>query len=287
MVYLLLSILSSASIYLLFKIFGLKNVNLLPAIVINYAIASSFGFLHFATASEKAHIQPDWWPIALIISLLFISLFYLMAATTQKLGVSVASNASKMSMIIPIIILAILHQSERLSFIQIIGIGIALIGIYLTSLKPKNNHSERNIIWPLLLFIGTGILDYVLAYANQNLLNTSADDKLFTAMLFFMAFGWGTIVLAIIWIRKGIKLNKATIIGGITLGLFNYGSIFFLLRTYASGFAKKTVILPVNNMGVMVVSILFSILLFHERLTLKNRIGIVISLLAISIIFFA
>jgi len=287
MIYLLLSILSSASIYLLFKIFGLQKVNLLPAIVINYTIASSVGFLHFSAAGEAAHIQPEWWPVALILSLLFISLFYLMAATTQKLGVSVASNASKMSMIIPIIILALLHQSERLSVIQIIGIGIALVGIYLTSLKPKNKHSERNILWPLLLFIGTGLLDFVLVYANQNLLKTSADDKLFSALLFSLAGSWGLILLVIMIIRKGIRLNKATIIGGITLGLLNYGSIFFLLRTYASGFAQKTVILPVNNMGIMVVSILFSILLFQERLSIKNRIGIVISLLAITIIFFA
>jgi len=287
MIYLLLSILSSASIYILFKIFGLRNVNLMPAIVINYVVASSFGFIHFATAGEQAHIQPEWWPVALIISLLFISLFYLMAATTQKLGVSVASNVSKMSMIIPIIILAVMHQSERLSTIQVVGVGIALIGIYLTSLKPKNKHSGRNILWPLLLFIGTGLLDYFLAYANQNLLSTASDDNLFTALLFSLACSWGLIALLIIGLRKGIKLNKATMIGGVSLGLLNYGSIYFLLRTYASGFAQKTVILPVNNMGVMIVSILFSILLFRERLSIKNRIGIIISLLAITIIFFA
>jgi uncharacterized membrane protein len=137
------------------------------------------------------------------------------------------------------------------------------------------------------LFIGTGLLDFFLVYANQNLLKTAADDNLFTALLFTMAGSWGIIAVIIMGVRKGIKINKATVLGGVTLGLLNYGSIFFLLRTYASGFAKKTVILPVNNMGVMVVSILFSILLFHERLSVKNRIGIVISLLAITIIFFA
>ena len=287
MIYLLLSIFSSASIYLMFKVFGLRNVNLLPAIVINYSIASSIGFLQYASVGEKAYIQPNWWPVALVISLLFISLFYLMATTTQKLGVSVASNASKMSMIIPIVILVVMHQSERLSAIQIIGIGIALIGIYLTSLKPKNKHSERNVLWPLLLFVGTGLLDFFLVYANQNLLKTSADDNLFAALLFGMAFSWGVITLVIMRMRKSIKLNRATVLGGISLGLLNYGSIFFLLRTYASGFAQKNIILPVNNMGIMVVSILFSILLFQERLSLKNRIGIVISLLAITIIFFA
>jgi uncharacterized membrane protein len=137
------------------------------------------------------------------------------------------------------------------------------------------------------LFIGTGLLDFFLVYANQNLLKTAADDNLFTALLFTMAGSWGIIAVIIMGVRKGIKLNKATVLGGVTLGLLNYGSIFFLLRTYASDFAQKTVILPVNNMGVMVVSILFSILLFHERLSVKNRMGIVISLLAITIIFFA
>ena len=287
MIFLFLSVLSSASIYLIFNLFGRYRVNLLPAIVINYFIASSFGFLHFHSIGEAASIPFEWIPTALLISLLFITLFYLMAITTQVMGISVASNASKMSMIIPIIILAVLHQSERLSFIQSIGIILALAGIYFTSVKSGDKSNEMKIIWPFLLFIGTGVLDFLLVYANQNLLTTSADDKLFTSLLFTLAFGWGIVAIIFSSFRKKIVFNKPTIIGGIVLGLFNYGSIFFLLRTYASGFAQKTVILPINNMGILIVSILFSILFFREYLSVKNRIGIMISLFAITLIFFA
>ena len=287
MIYLLLSILSSASIYLLFSFFGKYKVNLMPAITINYLVAAMSGLIHNQSTNDIYYIKNEWWPTAIILSMLFISLFYLMAKTTQNQGVSVATNASKMSMIIPVLIIAAIYPGESISFLQAIGIAIAIIGIYLTSKKPDKDKSKFYLFWPLLLFIGTGLLDYLIVYVNQYLTDSPTEDNLFTIFLFSLAFLWGLITLFITALRGKITIDRSAIIGGLILGVINYGSIYFLLRTYASGFAQKTVILPVNNMGIMIVSVGLALIIFKERLTLTNRIGIGLSLLAITIIFFA
>lgn len=286
MTYLGLSILSSSAIFIIFKYFDKYKVALMPAIVFNYFIASSFGVLQVEDYQQLLNIPSGWWLTAATISFLFISLFYLMAKTAQVMGVSVSSNASKMSMIIPLIILAILYPSEKMSLLQITGILFALIGIYFTSLKGSKGGGKNGLFWPLLLFVGTGSLDFLLAYANENLLHTSADDNLFTALTFGLAFLWGFIFIMILLIKKKTRLSYKVFIGGGILGIINYGSIFFLLRTYAGGIAQKTVILPVNNMGIIIVSTLFSILLFSEKLTAKNWIGLSISIFSIYLIFY-
>lgn len=287
MIYLLLSILSSASIYLVFNLFGKYKVNLLPAITINYLVAAIAGLIHNQSTNDIYYVKNEWWPTAITLSMLFISLFYLMAKTTQDQGVSVATNASKMSMIIPVLIIAAFYPGESISLLQAIGIVIALVGIYLTSKKPDKNKSKSYLFWPLLLFIGTGLLDFLIVYANQNLISNSTEDNLFTIFLFSLAFLWGLIILFFTAFKGKVTIDRSAIIGGLILGFINYGSIYFLLRTYASGFAQKTVILPVNNMGIMIVSVGFALIIFKERLTLINRIGIGLSLLAIAIIFFA
>jgi len=286
MIYLALSILSSSAIFIIFKYFSKYKVELMPAIVFNYFIASSFGLLQIEDLQQLLNIPSGWWLTASTISLLFISLFYLMAKTAQVMGVSVSSNASKMSMVIPLVILAIAYPNEKMGMLQITGVIFALVGIYFTSLKNSNGSSKKELFWPFLLFIGTGSLDFLLAYANEHLLRSSADDNLFTALTFGLAFLWGFLFILFLLIKKKTQLSLKVFIGGGVLGIINYGSIFFLLRTYAGNIAQKTVILPVNNMGIIILSTLLSILLFKEKLSSKNWLGLLISVFSIYLIFY-
>ena len=283
MIYLLLSISCSSLIYLIFKSFGKYEVPLFPAIVTNYLVAASFGFLQ-VDFSLLDSIPSSLLIASATISLLFISLFYLMAYVAEHMGVSVSSNASKMSMLIPLALLALFQPEEKMNFIQVMGLIIAFFGIYFTSLK-KNGDGAKGILLPFLLFIGSGILDYVLAYANNNLLHGPQDDALFTSMGFGMAFIWGILILSFQMLNKGVRVKSKSILGGIILGVVNYGSIYFLLRTYASNIAQKTAILPINNMSIIVVSTLLSLFIFKEKLSGKNWLGLSLSLAAILLIF--
>jgi drug/metabolite transporter (DMT)-like permease len=288
MIYLLLSIASSGTIFLVFRYFGLKSIQLLPAIVVNYGIAALAGFMHGYLTFRTFTIDPGWWVVMLVLSFLFISLFFVMARTTQTQGVSVATNASKMSMVMPVLVLSIIHPEEQLTLLQYLGIVLAIFGIYLTSHKPSSPTKHRVWLWPTVLFLGTGLLDYLLVYANKNLVHSADQNSAFTTLSFLLAGIWGTLILTYqIQIKKRIRIRKKDIMGGILLGMVNYGSIFFLLQAYASQWIPRAVLLPINNMGILVFSVLFSIALFKEKLYPLNWAGVMVSLASIIIVFLA
>ena len=154
MVYLLLSVLSSTLIFVAFKLFDVFKIQTLYAIITNYVVACAVGFFLYdgpVSVSDLAH--KPWLIGPILLGVLFIVIFNLMARTAQVSGVSVASVATKMSLAIPVI-MGVLLYGERLSAIQIIGIVLALVAVYLASIKEKSIKIARKaLMLPLLVFL--------------------------------------------------------------------------------------------------------------------------------------
>ena len=145
MIYLLLSILASTAIIVIFKLFEKYKANTLQAIVFNYYSAFLCGILLYdSTINISKIVSSVWFYGAIALGFLFILIFNLMALTAQRNGLSVASVAAKMSVVIPILF-GILVYNETAGLQKIIGILFALIAVYLTAVKPnsKFNLSEK------------------------------------------------------------------------------------------------------------------------------------------------
>ena len=71
-------------------------------------------------------INTDWFYSTIALGIFFIVMFNIMAITTQKLGISISSMASKMSLIIPVIG-AVIFQNASIGVYKILGIIIAII----------------------------------------------------------------------------------------------------------------------------------------------------------------
>ena len=109
--------------------------------------------------SLKSVLESNWIYGAATLGVLFITIFNLMAITAQKNGLSVVSVASKMSVVIPIVFRIVLYR-EVLSSWQIIGIALALMAVYLVSIKKEDSHKlGRSLFYPILVFLGSGIID--------------------------------------------------------------------------------------------------------------------------------
>ena len=152
MIYLALSILSSTGIFVVFKLFNKYKIDTLQAIVVNYITACILGLIHNdKTISVSEIVSSDWFIGVIILGFLFITIFNVMALTAQKNGLSVASVASKMSVIIPIIF-GIYIYHESIGFQKIIGILMALVAVYLTAIKAKDNSAvTQSLYLPILL----------------------------------------------------------------------------------------------------------------------------------------
>ncbi len=137
MIDLILSIICSSLIFLLFRVFPRYNVFNFTAIVINYFIAGITGILLLNhLPSSREYFSYSWLPLALFLGIIFISLFNLMATTSQKLGASVASVANKMALIIPVIV-AFIWYEDSLNLIKGIAITMALLGVFLGYMEGK------------------------------------------------------------------------------------------------------------------------------------------------------
>ncbi|MFM9006726.1 MAG: EamA/RhaT family transporter, partial [Flavobacteriales bacterium] len=94
MIYLLLSILTNAAIYWVFKWFDRFGVQTLPAIVVNYFVACTIGLIvvpDLKGALSAASQLPVWTVGGLSLGMVFISVFYLTGSAARTLGVSVAT----------------------------------------------------------------------------------------------------------------------------------------------------------------------------------------------------
>ena len=119
MVNLLLTILFSSILFIVFKSFSRYKIDTFQAIVFNYLVAFSVGFINSSKGiSVSTLIVKPWLWSCLYLGALFISVFFVIGKSSQKNGVSVASVASKMSLIIPILF-GILYFKEAFGFIKI------------------------------------------------------------------------------------------------------------------------------------------------------------------------
>lgn len=279
-----LSILFSSLIFVIFKLFEVYKVQTLYAIIVNYITAFIVGVVSFEgqLAINDIPAKP-WFVGAMSLGVLFIVVFNLMAKTSQQLGVSVASVATKMSLVIPVLFGVFLYK-EELDNIKIIGILLALAAVYFASVRNKSLSVKRNsLLLPLLVFIGSGIIDVSIKYFEARLVS-EIEFPIFTAFVFGSAAISGIIFVLIRLQKNPLKVNFRNIIGGLVLGVPNFFSIFFLLRALQYATLNSASIFTINNVAIVMFSTLLGILLFKERISQKNWAGITMAVISIILV---
>ena len=285
MIYLLLSVLSSTIIFVVFRLYKKFGVNTLQAIIVNYFIACTVGFFGYIDGSDFSHVpQENWFPGALMLGFLFITVFNLAAITTQKSGLSVVAVATKMSVAIPVLS-GIFLYNEGTGILKIIGIILALAAVYLTSIKTREGISikSKNLIFPLLVFLGSGIIDTSLKYLETTYVSET-DVGLFSSTIFATAGTIGIVILILQGFMGKLKISFKNILGGIALGIPNYYSIYFLVMALRSKGFDSSTIFTMNHVAIVTFSTLVGIMLFREKLLPKNWIGLGLAILSIILV---
>ena len=287
MIYLVLSIIASTLIFIIFKLFDKYGVNTLQAIVINYVVACASGLLNYnAPIKIDEIIGSGWFYGAFTLGFLFIFVFSVMALTAQRNGLSVASVAAKMSVIIPIIF-GVYVYNESVGIQKVLGIILALVAVYLSSVKSKTKVKfKKNILFPLLLFLGAGTIDTSIKYLETTYV---AEDgiPIFSATIFCFAAIIGAGLLLIKYFKGTLHFDHKSIYGGTILGVVNYFSILFLLKALNFENTESSTIFTINNVSVVMLSTLLGLLFFKEHISKKNWIGIALAIVSIALVTLA
>lgn len=281
MIYLVFSILLSISLMITFKLFENLEIETFPAIIVNYFVCVITGFLLTDISWDTTEIlQSSWLPYCLGMSTLFIAGFYLVAITIQRAGFAPASVANKLSMVIPVVF-AFFVFGDELTTRKSIGILGAISAVFFVSVKGKEDWANlrKQIFLPISVFFVGGIMEVILKYAQEVLLRPD-QFGLFLVVGFGAAGVFGLIVQLVK--RQGIPLKS--IAGGIALGVPNYFSLYFLMKALETSGWESSQIFPVNSIGIVCLAAITGLLLFNERLSRMNYIGLIIAISSIILI---
>lgn len=292
MLFLLGSILLSGFLTIAFKICDRYGINKFQAIVCNYGVCALTGSVFtLSTPSFVAAAQQPWFTWSLLMGVFFIASFNLIAYSVEKNGLAIAAVASKTSLVIPFIFSVVLY-SEQAPFITLAGIVLAIVAVVLTLwqskakssvVKKPKKYTGVHVMLPLLVFLATGLLDALIKYVEKHFM-TPDNNNQYLIHTFLVAFIAGLLLLMFQLFFRSVRFQPRALLAGLVIGIPNYFSIWCLVKVLKEYPTLSSVVIPVNNMGIVLLSAVVAWLFFREKLSVLNWVGIILALLAVLMI---
>ena len=257
----------------------------LVAITINYFTCYITATIYIGDLpSSSSTLTASWFYPAIILSIVFIAIFNLTAICTQQLGMAKTIVYQKMSLIAPTL-LGLAFFGEIFSWQKSLGILLAIGAVYcLSGLNPNKESGKlftnRYEIFGILVFLGSCCIDGTLYLLEAKQIVANADVN-FVAHLFLFAGIFGTLFIILKKSRKApIIIGTKEIIGGIALGIPNFFTIYLIFKILDLGFEGSS-FFPIQNVGILALATITGVLIFKERLSKLNIIGLAMALLTI------
>ncbi len=286
MYYLLVAILLNVVISSLFKLFPKYSIDTFQAVVVNYLVCVITGCVFIGQIPLTVDtVHASWFTWSLVMGAMFIIIFTLLVLCIKVDGITTATIANKLSLVIPVLFSVILYK-EVLGPFRIAGILLAIPAIYFTTRVREANNKPQNLVLPVLVFLGGGLLDTAIKYVQTYHLSTDAIQAQYAIFCFAAAGGIGILIMILMLLLKKNKIHGRSIIAGIIVGIPNYFSIYYIIRMLNSNFLQSSAAIPVFNISIVVVSSLTAIIVFREQVNRLRIIGLCLSVLAILLIAF-
>jgi multidrug transporter EmrE-like cation transporter len=168
---------------------------------------------------------------------------------------------------------------------KITGIVLALVAIYFSSKKSENiadNIKSTNYLIPFLIFLGSGIVDVSIKISQEHF--AKAVD--FSVLLAFIFGAAGIVGISKMIITKQ-KVELKDLIAGLTLGLFNFSSTYFLMKALDQNQFESSYVFAINNIGIILFNSFVATIIFKENLSRINWLGIILALVSILFIYYS
>lgn len=255
MVYIVASILASTTILILFRWMAGSSAVTRHAIVVGYLTSAVAGATLFDV--DWQFISQQWFWFAALEGAAFYLVFRMMAVTTEQAGITVASIATKMSVVIPTLI-GILALGESVNLLKISGLVFGMVAVLLAA---GSRVSVKQWMLPVLVFLSTGLIDSSFKLFQVWGL-TDAQFPGFVITIFGFAFIAATVHHCLLPDRQ---INRVSLGSGVLLGLANLGTVYFVLKALAQPGWESSVVFPLNNFGIVLASTVTAIVLFAEK----------------------
>lgn len=286
MLYLIATVLLNVVVSAIFKIFPYYHINRQVAITTNYIVCVLTGSLfigYFPVSGPTLYAQ--WFPWAVALGASFYLVFNLMAWCARENGMATMVIAGKLSLVIPVVCAVVLY-GDKLEPLKVLGILLSVPAVILSS---RSSNEQKNtgglLLWPALLFLLSGTLDTLVNYIQHTFLHSRPDQAAFTVVTFAAAALSG---LASAPFVTGQKNDRESFIrniaAGVCLGIPNFFSIYLFVRALHTSVLQSSAVIPIINIGILVLSVLTAVLFFREKAGKLRQLGIALALAAILLI---
>ena len=281
MFYILISVLCSVTVAIIIKLARQRGVNYLQLLVWNYPVALLLTYFVL-----KPQIIP-WtsnlpWNLYLPLGFLLPFIFICLALSIRFGGIVKTEVAQRLSLFIPLIA-AYFWMNEQFESKKFIGIAVGLLAIVFSIGWSKNNKSEGKNTWiyPLLVFFGMGIIDIIF---KQIALNTQISYMSSLWIVFTLALGFALIFLLYLLLIRKETFDQKSLLYGAILGIFNFGNIVFYMKAHKALPDSPSLVFTGMNIGVIAVGAIAGVLLFKEKLSVYNKIGLFLAIISVLLI---
>ena len=280
---LLASIFFSSVLTFIFKMFPSYKVDTFSAIIYNYLTCYILGGLLLGHFPGIEVVDFNWFGYALFLGAVFIVGFNIVARTVQEFGITIATLMQKMSLILTVVF-ALIYFHESLNIWKVSGLLLALGAIYLVN-KPQGNGGSLWAVIGLLPFLTwtiSALIEIVLLFVQKTNL-ASGSDPYFVTVLFGSAGILGLLSALPFTKRRQRLVHPVNITAGVLLGIPNFFSIYFLMKLIDLPW-EGSIIFPVNNVGIMIFSVIGALVIFREKLNGIQRVGLLFACISLIIL---
>jgi drug/metabolite transporter (DMT)-like permease len=282
MLYVFLSICCSVIVSVLLKLVKRYQIDVFQAITWNYSMAILLTWFFFKPTIPSLQNAPVH--IYLGLGILLPLLFMVMAISVRIAGIVRTDVAQRLSLFIPLLA-SFLIFGDSLNKLKIIGLVIGFAAI-LCSIPWQKKTANRKVysnawIFLLIVFFGIGIIDILF---KQVALFKEVPYTTSLFLIYTLAFVIALIVLIFRVLTKKTKFSWLHIMFGWILGVANFGNILFYLKAHTSLSKSPSTVFSAMNIGVIALGTLVGLVVFNERLSVLNKVGVALAVIAIVVI---
>jgi len=278
LLYLTASVICSVTVAVLLKLARRYDIDIRQAIAANYAVTATLCALVLSPTSAQITSAGQTWGLLLALGVILPTGFMAMAQSVRHAGIVRSDAAQRLSLLLPLLA-AFLLFGEDLTWRKSAAIALAFSALFcvLRRRDPADHTAtaQHTWLWPLGVWITYGLVDIIF----KQIAKTGAAFSGALLIGFILA---GIAMTAYLLLRR-VAWQAKPLLAGVILGVMNFGNIVTYIRAHQSLPGHPALVFASMNMGVIITGTLVGALAFREPLSRINQLGLVIAIMAISL----
>lgn len=276
MIYLLLAVLSSAMVSIIMRLSTDRIKNNVAMLVMNYlmCLVLAAGYTGLGDLFPAVDTLPATLGMGAVHGALYLGSFVLLQRNVKRNGVVLSATFMKLGLLVPMVVSVVVF-GEKPELLQIVGFMTAIAAIILINME-KDATVMGSKAGLLLLLIGGGSGDAMSKIFEE------LGDKSLSGQFLFYTFLAALVLCVVLMLCKNQRPGGAEVFWGLLIGIPNFFSAKFLLRSLED--VAAVIAYPTYSVATMLVITFAGVLFFHEKLGKRQWAALGIILVALALL---